>query len=65
MNELAQLIDEFLDNNGIKRTFVCEKLGMSSQLFYKLMHKKNFSVNDANRILNTVNKKISFKIIDN
>lgn len=65
MTELAKEIDEYLENNGIKKVFVAEKLGITKQSLYNLMSKKNFSENDANKILNVLNKKIKFEIVDN
>ncbi len=52
--ELAQAIEKIIDNNGIKKIWLSEKLGISNQNFNRLMSKKNFSLDDANRILNVI-----------
>lgn len=52
--ELAQAIEKIIDDNGIKKIWLSEKLGISNQNFNRLMSKKNFSLDDANRILNVI-----------
>lgn len=60
MNELAQSVENFIVQNGIKKVWLIEKLGISQPYFYKLMHKKNFNVDDANRILAPMGYKVSY-----
>lgn len=62
MNELAIYVDNFINSKGIKKSWIIEQLGISQPYFYKLMHKKNFTVDDANRILNTIGYKLTFDI---
>ena len=52
--ELAQAIERIIDDNGIKKIWLAEKMGISNQNFNRLMSKKNFSLDDANRILNII-----------
>ncbi len=52
--ELAQAIEKIIDDNGIKKIWLSEKIGISNQNFNRLMSKKNFSLDDANRILNVI-----------
>ena len=52
--ELAQAIERIIDDNGIKKIWLSEKMGISNQNFNRLMSKKNFSLDDANRILNII-----------
>ena len=52
--ELAQAIEKIIDDNGIKKIWLSEKMGISNQNFNRLMSKKNFSLDDANRILNII-----------
>ena len=44
MQALAKEIDEYLENNGIKKVFVAEKLGITKQSLYIFMNKKNLMV---------------------
>ena len=65
MNELAVLVDDYINNHGIKYNFIADKLNISRQAFYQLLHKKNFNIDDANRILATLNCHIDCKIVSN
>lgn len=53
--ELAQAVNEIILQSGIKKTFISEKLGISRQALDKLLDKKNFSLEDANKILSIIN----------
>jgi len=63
--ELAQAIEKIIDDNGIKKIWLSEKLGISNQNFNRLMSKKNFSLDDANRILNVIGYNASIIIENN
>ena len=52
--ELAQAVNETILQTGIKKTFISEKLGISRQALDKLLDKKNFSIEDANKILSVI-----------
>ena len=52
--ELAQAVNDTILNTGIKKTFISEKLGISRQALDKLLDKKNFSIEDANKILSVI-----------
>ncbi len=64
MNELAIMVDDTINNRGVKRTWLCEQLGISQPYLYKLLHKKSFNVSDANRILEPLGykAKVFYKI---
>ena len=53
-NELVQAINDIIKESGYKKTFISENLGISNQNFNRLMNKKNFSLDDANKILNII-----------
>lgn len=63
MNELAEFVNEFLNDNGIKKTWVAKQLGTTQQLLYKRLNKKNFTSSDANEILGTIGYKLDYKIV--
>jgi len=63
--ELVQAIEKIIDDNGIKKIWLSEKLGISNQNFNRLMSKKNFSLDDANRILNVIGYNASIIIENN
>lgn len=52
--ELAQAVNDTILNTGIKKTFISDKLGISRQALDKLLEKKNFSIEDANKILSVI-----------
>ena len=52
--ELSETIEKIIADNGIKKTWLSEKIGISNQNFNRLMAKKHFSLDDANRILNVL-----------
>lgn len=62
MNKLAILVDEYINSKGIKYNFISDKLGISRQALYQLLRKKNFNVDDANRILSVIGYKIDYDI---
>ena len=52
--ELSQAIEQIIDDNGIKKIWLSEKMGISNQNFNRLMSKKSFSLDDANKVLNPI-----------
>ena len=52
--ELARAVEKIIDDNGVKKIWLSDKIGISNQNFNRLMSKKNFSLDDANRILNII-----------
>lgn len=62
INQLSQYIDNFISDKGLKKIWIAEQMGISQQLFYRLQNKKNFNVDDANRILNVIGYKIEYDI---
>lgn len=61
-NKLAIIVDDFINSKGIKKVWIAEQLGISQQLFQKLINKKNFTIDDANRILSVIGYKIDYDI---
>ena len=53
MNELAQKVNDCIKDHGIKKTWIAEKMGCTQQALNKRLNKKNFTLDDANEILNT------------
>lgn len=57
-NELKQAVNKAIDDSGVKKSFISDKLGISRQAFYKMMNEKeSFSLDDANKILDILGKK--------
>ena len=49
--ELSQAIEEIIENNGIKKIWLSEKVGIANQNLNRLLSKKSLSLDDANKIL--------------
>ena len=52
--DLAELVEKIIKDNGINKTFISNKLGVSRQQINNILKKKNFSIDDANSILNVI-----------
>ena len=52
--DLANLVDNTIKETGVTKMHIANKLGISRQAFDKLLDKKQFSVDDANKILNII-----------
>lgn len=62
--DLANLVDVTIKNTGVTKTFISNKLGISRQAFDKLLDKKQFSIDDANRILNIIGYNVEKVLIE-
>lgn len=62
INQLSKFVDDFINSKGIKKVWIAEQLGVSQQLLYRLQNKKNFNIDDANRILAVIGYKIDYDI---
>ena len=52
--ELAQAVNEAIKESGIKKVFIAEKLGIKREVFASMLNKKQFSLDDANKILDII-----------
>lgn len=52
--DLSDAVVEAIKATGIKKAFIAEKLGIKREVFSRMLYKKNFSLDDANRILNLI-----------
>ena len=52
--DLSNLVNQIIKQNGINKTFICDKLGISRQALDHMLNKKQFSIDDANKILNII-----------
>lgn len=63
MNDLARLIDDFIVDHGIRKSWIADKMGITQQLLYRKLNKKNFTINDANEILDIIGYKLEYTIV--
>lgn len=61
--ELSEAIDQIIQESGYKKGYIAEQLGISNQNFSRLLNKKHFSLDDANKILNVIGYQASMSII--
>lgn len=51
---LVQAVNDAIQESGYKKSYIADCLGMTRQNLSKMLAKTNFTVNDANRILNVI-----------
>lgn len=63
LNPLSEAVNNYIVSHGVRKTWIAEQLGISQQLLQKLLSKKNFSIEDANRVLAPLDCQIKFEIV--
>lgn len=63
--ELAQTVNKIMEESGYKKKWVADQLGISRQALNHFLQKANFSIDDANKILNIIGYKASAKVDKN
>ena len=63
--ELVQAINDAIKESGYKKSYISDKLGISRQAFSNFMNKANFSLDDANKILEIIGLNTSTEIHKN
>lgn len=53
-DELKQAVNKAIKDSGYKKIWIAEQLGISNQNFNRLLQKKAFSLDDANKILSLI-----------
>jgi len=48
---LTEAVEQVITDNGVKKTWIAEKLGVANQNVNKMIRKNNFSIDEANKIL--------------
>lgn len=65
--DLATLVDDTIKNTGVTKMHIAKKLNVSRQQIDNILAKQNFSVDDANKLLNVIGyeiENVSIKIIE-
>ena len=57
-SELSQVVSLLIKTSGYKKTYIADQLGLTRQGLDKLLKKQSFSLDDANKILSVINKKV-------
>ncbi len=52
--ELVQAVKDAIIKSGYKKNWIADQMGISRQAFSNFLNKANFSINDANKILEII-----------
>lgn len=52
--DLSNLVDQTIKDTGITKMFIAKKLNVSRQQIDNILSKQNFSIDDANKLLNII-----------
>lgn len=63
--ELAQAVNEAIKESGYKKNWIADQLGISRQAFAHFLQKANFSIDDANKILDIIGYTVSASVDKN
>ena len=63
--ELAQAVNDAIKESGYKKNWIADQLGISRQALTHFLQKANFSIDDANKILNIIGYTVNAKIDKN
>lgn len=56
--DLSKLVDDTIKDTGITKMHIAKKLNVSRQQIDNILAKQNFSVDDANKLLNIIGYEI-------
>ena len=65
--DLASLVDDTIKNTGVTKMHIAKQLKVSRQQIDNIFAKQNFSIDDANKLLNVIGYEIdsvSIKILE-
>lgn len=49
--ELSETVQKIIADNGTKKVWIAEKIGMANQNINSMFKKSSFSIDDANKVL--------------
>lgn len=61
--ELAQAVNIAIKESGVKKVYIAEKLGIKREVFARMLNKKQFSLDDANKILDIIGLQTETNVI--
>ena len=57
--ELAQAVNDAINESGYKRGYITDQLGIANQNLKQYLKKQNFTLDDANKILDIIGYEIT------
>lgn len=61
-DDLRKVVNDEIKKSGMTKTALSNKVGLTRQGLDKLLQKKSFSLDDANKLLNVINKNVTAKL---
>ena len=61
-NDLRQAVEKAVDDSGVKKSYIAEQINMTNQYYSRHMSKKNFSLDDAQKILDVLGLQVTASI---
>lgn len=63
-DDIVALIDNYLNINGIKKTFLAEKMGITRQRLNAIFQKKNINLDDLKQIADALGLDVEINLIE-
>lgn len=63
--DLVQAVNETIKKSGYKKNWIAEQMGISRQALTHFLQKANFSLDDANKVLQIIGYNASAKVDKN
>ncbi len=51
---LVEAVNAAIDESGYKKSWIADQMGITRQAFSNILGKRNFTIDDANKILNVI-----------
>lgn len=61
-SDLVKAVNSAITESGIKKAYIADKMGITRQNLSKMLAKSNFTINDANRILEVIDYNMEIKL---
>lgn len=61
-DDLRQAVEKAVSKSGLKKSYIAEQINMTNQYYSKHMSKKNFSLDDAQKILDILGLQVTANI---
>ena len=63
-DDIVALIDNYLNINGIKKTFLAEKMGITRQRLNTIFQKKNINLDDLKQIADALGLDVEINLVE-
>lgn len=63
-DDIVALIDNYLNINGIKKTFLAEKMGITRQRLNTIFQKKNINLDDLKQMADALGLDVEINLVE-